>query len=68
MTGLQSEDYDVSSPYNTALIFVVSLHVEVTVVSDGEDVRRHLSDLLVGVEPNLICCIDGQKLIGVHRH
>ncbi len=46
---------------------VVALHVEVAVVCDGEDVRRHFSDLLVGVEADLVCRVDGQQLIRVHQ-
>lgn len=58
----------VCAPYDTTLVFVVALHVEVTVVSDGKDVWRHLSDLLIGVEANLVCRIDGQQLIRVYSH
>lgn len=30
--------------------------------------RRHLSNLLVGVEPNLVSCVDRQQLVWVHCH
>lgn len=53
-------------PDDAALVLVVALHVEVTVVSDGEDVRRHLSNLPVGVEADLVRSVDGQQLIGIH--
>ncbi len=58
----------VRTPYDAALVSVVALHVEVAVVCDGEDVRRHFSDLLVGVEADLVCRVDGQQLIRVHSH
>lgn len=46
-------------PDDTTLVTIVPLHVEVTVVSDGKDVRWHLPDLLVGVEADLVSCVDG---------
>lgn len=52
-------------PDDAALVLVVPLHVEVTVVCDGEYVRRHLSDLLIGVEADLVWSIDGQQLVRV---
>lgn len=55
-------------PDDAALVAVVSLHVEVTVVSDGEDVRRHFSDLFVGVEADLVGGVDGQQLVRVDGH
>lgn len=30
--------------------------------------RRHLADLLVGVEADLIGSVDGEQLVGVDRH
>lgn len=58
----------VPKPDDAALVLVVALHVEVAVVGDGEYVRRHLSDLLVGVEADLIRSVDGEQLVGVDRH
>lgn len=55
-------------PDNATLVLVVTLHIEVTVVCDGKDVRWHLPYLLVGVEADLVCSIDGQQLIWVHCH
>lgn len=42
------------SPYDTALVLVVALHVEVAVVSNCEDVWWHLTDLFVGVQAYLL--------------
>lgn len=53
------------TPDDAALVLVVTLHVEVTVVSDGEYVWRHLPDLLVGVEADLIWGVDGEQLVGI---
>lgn len=47
-------------PDDAALVTVVPLHVKVTVVSYGEDVRRHFANLLVGVQADLISCVDRQ--------
>lgn len=55
-------------PDDAALVLVIPLHVKVTVVSNGKDMRRHLSNLLVGVQADLVSCVDGQKLIWVHCH
>lgn len=55
-------------PDDAALVTVVPLHVEVTVVSDGEDVGRHFTDLLVGVEADLVGRVDGQHLVRVDSH
>jgi len=55
-------------PDDAALVAVVPLHVEVTVVSDGEDVGRQFADLLVGVEANLVGRVDGQQLVRVDGH
>lgn len=55
-------------PDDTALVAVVPLHVEVTVVSNGEDVWRHFANLLVGVEADLVGRVDGQQLIRVDGH
>lgn len=41
-------------PDDAALVLVVALHVEVAVIRDGKDVRWHLTDLLVGVEADLV--------------
>lgn len=53
------------TPDDAALVLVVTLHVEVTVVSDGEYVWRHLPDLFVGVEADLIWGVDGEQLVGI---
>lgn len=55
-------------PDNATLVLVITLHIEVAVVCDGKDVRRHLSYLLIGVETDLVCCVDGQQLVRVHCH
>lgn len=55
-------------PDDTTLVAVVPLHVEVAVVSDGKDVGRHFPDLLVGVQADLVGCVDGQQLIRVDGH
>lgn len=52
-------------PDDTALVTVVPLHVEVAVVSYGEDVRRQLANLLVGVQADLISCVDRQQLVRI---
>lgn len=57
-----------SLPDDAALVLVVSLHVEVTVVSDGKYVRRHLADLPVGVEADLVGSVNRQQLVGIDRH
>lgn len=70
MIGLKSPYVDNSAvlPDDAALVPVVPLHVEVTVVGDSKDVRRHFTDLLVGVEADLIGGVDGQQLVGVDSH
>lgn len=55
-------------PDDAALVTVVPLHVEVTVVSDGKNMWRQFTNLLVGVLSNLVRCVNGQQLIGVHSH
>lgn len=59
---------EVTKPDDAALVLVVALHVEVAVVGDCKYVRRHLADLLVGVEADLIRSVDGEQLVGVDRH
>lgn len=59
---------EVTQPDDAALVLVVALHVEVAVVCDGEYVRRHFPDLLVGVEADLIRGVDGEQLVGVDGH
>ena len=56
------------APDDAALVLVVPLHVEVTVVGDGEYVRRQLAYLLIGVEADLVGSVDRQKLVGIHCH
>lgn len=55
-------------PDNTALVPVVAFHVEVAVVSNGEDVGGHLPYLLVGVLADVLWRVDGEQLVGVHGH
>lgn len=55
-------------PDDAALVLVVSLHVEVTVVCYGEYVRRQFAYLLVGVEADLVWSVDGQQLVGIYRY
>lgn len=57
-----------NTPDDTTLVLVVSLHVEVTVVCYGKYVRRHLADLLIGVEADLVRGVDGQQLVGIDGH
>lgn len=53
-------------PDNAALVTVVSLHVEVAVVSYGKDVGRHFTDLLVSVLADLVSCVDRQQLVWIY--
>lgn len=55
-------------PDDAALVLVVALHVEVAVVCNGKDVRWHLPNLFIGVQANLVWCVDRQQLVGVHSH
>lgn len=55
-------------PDDAALITAVAFHVEVTIVGDGEDVRGHLPNLLVGVLADVLWRVDGKQLVGVHSH
>lgn len=55
-------------PDDAALVAVVPLHVEVTVVSNGKNVWRQFTNLLVGVLSNLVRRVDRQQLIRVHSH
>lgn len=48
-----------NTPYDAALILIVALHVEVTIVSNCEDMWWHLPDLLVGVQAYLLRRVDG---------
>lgn len=59
---------NMSLPDYTALVTVIPLHVKVTVVGDGKDMRRHFTYLLVSIEADLITCVDGQKLVRVDSH
>lgn len=58
-TPLKSVLLKFIQPDDAALVPVIPLHVKVTVVSNGKDVRWHLSDLLVGVKANLVSSVDG---------
>lgn len=53
-------------PDDAALVLVVPLHVEVAVVCDGKYVWRHLTNLLVGVEADVVWSVDGQQLVGIN--
>lgn len=55
-------------PDDAALVTVVPLHVEVAVVCDGEYVGGHFTDLLVGVEADLVSSVDWQQLVRVDGH
>lgn len=55
-------------PDDDALVVLVSLHIVVAVVGDGENVRRHLTDPLVLVGLDLLGTVDWQHLIGVDGH
>lgn len=67
MSGV--DEYQVCSwPDDAALVLVVALHVEVAVVGDGEYVWRQLSNLLVGVEADLVSGVNGEQLVGIDRH
>lgn len=59
------DERDQPLPDDAALVTVVPLHVEVAVVSYGEDVRRQLANLLVGVQADLISCVDRQQLVRI---
>lgn len=63
--GKVKGERDQPLPDDAALVTVVPLHVEVAVVSYGEDVRRHLANLLVGVQADLIRCVDRQQLVRI---
>lgn len=63
-----SSDYFFRLPDDDALVVLVSLHIVVAVVGDGEDVRRHLTDPLVLVGLDLLGTVDWQHLIGVDGH
>lgn len=53
------------TPDDAALVLLVTLHVEVTVVCYGEYVRRQLAYLLIGVEADLVRGVDGEQLVGI---
>lgn len=55
-------------PDNTALVVSVAAHVEVAVVCDGEDVRRHFTQAPVCVHLHLLYGVDGQHLVWVDRN
>lgn len=56
----------VQSPDHTALISLIPLHIEVTVVCNGKDMRWQLSNPLVAVEPDKIDCVERQQLVWIH--
>lgn len=47
------------TPDDAALVLVVPLHVEVTVVCYGEYMWRQLAYLLIGVEADMVWSVDG---------
>ena len=49
-------------------LLLASFHHLIAVVSDSEDVRRELANLLVSVELDLFCVVDGEDLIGIYSH
>lgn len=53
-------------PDHNALVLPVSVHVRVTVVADGEYVRRELADFTILVQFDLLRGVNGQYLIRVH--
>lgn len=55
-------------PDDTTLVTVVPLHVEVTVVSNGEYMGWQFSNLLVGIQADLLSSVDGQQLVRVDGH
>lgn len=56
------------SPDDAALVTLVSPHVVVAAVCDGEDVRGQFSQTTPVVQAHLIRRVDGQQLIRVHGH
>lgn len=56
----------VQSPDHTALISLIPLHIEVTVVCNGKDMRWQLSNPLVAVQPDKIDCVERQQLVWIH--
>lgn len=55
-------------PDYTALVLLVFLHVEVAVVGNGKDMRRHLTHMAAVVQLHLLQGIEGQHLERVHGH
>lgn len=55
-------------PDDTALVTVVPLHVEVTIVSDGKNMGRQFTNFLISVVSNLVSCVNGQQLVRVNSH
>lgn len=54
------------SPDHTALVSLIPLHIEVTVICNGKDMRWKLSNPLVTVESDLIHRVEGQQLVWIH--
>lgn len=57
-----------SAPDDAALVPSVAAHVEEAAVGDGEDVRRQFAQTPVRVHVHVLGGVDGQQLVGVHRH
>lgn len=55
-------------PDNTALVLPDAAHVEIAVVCDGEDMRRHFTQAPVCVHLHLLDGVDGQQLVWVDRY
>lgn len=55
-------------PDNTALVLSVAAHVEIAVVCDGKDMRRHFTQAAVCVHLHLLYGVDGQQLVWVDRN
>lgn len=55
-------------PNDAALVALIAAHVEVTFVSDGKYVRWQLAKFTPVIQVDLICGVDRQHLIGIHRY
>lgn len=52
-------------PNDRALIFLIPHHVEITIISNGKDMRRQFPNPLVAVELDLFHGIQRQHLIWI---
>lgn len=62
---MEKEQDKCLAPDYYTLILAVSVHVRVTVIADGEYVRRQLADFTILVQLDLFRGINGQYLIRV---